>query len=272
MKRTAVIVGSGPNGLSAAIELARAGFDVEVREAASMPGGGARSGELTLPGFIHDYGSAVYPMTVASPFFSKLRMHAHGLRWVWSPIELAHPLEDGTAVLLYRDVARTAAELGPDEQAWKALFEPLVSDWKLIMSEVLRPPIHIPKHPFILARFGIGAVQPASLLAHNRFRGPRARALFAGVAAHSILRLESPLSAAFGLMIGGSGHAVGWPVARGGGQAITNALAGILASYGGRIITDRRVSNLDELRGCLANIAVEQNRRAVVDRMRQLRR
>ncbi|MBV9085462.1 MAG: NAD(P)/FAD-dependent oxidoreductase, partial [Acidobacteriaceae bacterium] len=249
MKRTAVIVGSGPNGLSAGIELARAGFDVEVREAASMPGGGARSGELTLPGFIHDYGSAVYPMAVASPFFSKLRMHAHGLRWVWSPAEVAHPLDDGTAVLLYRDVTQTAAQLeGADGQAWITLFEPLVRDWKIIMSEVLRPPIHVPRHPLLLARFGLRAFQPATMLARTWFGGQRARALFAGVAAHSILKLESPLSAAFGFILGGSGHAAGWPVARGGAQTITNALSSILRSYGGRVVTEKRVTDLDELR------------------------
>jgi phytoene dehydrogenase-like protein len=245
--RTAIVVGSGPNGMSAAIELARAGFDVEVREAQSVAGGGARSGELTLPGFVHDLGSAVHPMAVVSPFFSGLPMHAHGLEWRWSPVELAHPLDDGTAVLLRRSVDDTAVELGRDAAAYRRIFQPLVRDWKLLMQDVLMPLLHVPKHPLPLARFGLRAVYPVSLLARYAFRQERARALLAGLGAHSILKLSAPITSAFGLMLGGSAHAVGWPIPVGGAQSITRALEGILQSYGGRVVTDCPVRSLDEI-------------------------
>ncbi len=249
VRNAAIVVGSGPNGLAAAIVLARAGFDVEVREAADLPGGGARTAELTLPGFHHDVCSAVHPLAIASPFFSTLGLHAHGLSWIWSPAALAHPLDDGSAVLLHRDIRTTAAQFGSDAAGWRRLFEPVVRDWKLLMEDVLRAPIHIPRHPLALARFGVRAVQPATLVARTMFRGERAKALWAGVAAHSILKLEAPLSAAFGFILGGSAHAVGWPIPEGGAQKITNALIGVLTSLGGRLVTGRRVGHLDELEG-----------------------
>jgi phytoene dehydrogenase-like protein len=247
MKPSAIVVGSGPNGLAAAIQLARNGFDVQVRECAPEPGGGARSAQITLPGFVHDLGSAVHPMAVCSPFFRGLPLREHGLKWIFPPAPLAHPLDDGTAVMLEKDLAVTAKELGPDGPAYRKLFSPLVEHWQQVISEVLRPMPTFPHHPFLLASFGIRAIQPATVLAKALFRGERARALFAGMAAHSILKLEMPLSSAFGMILGGSGHAVGWPVPEGGSQSITNALASVLRSLGGRILTNSPVTSFDGL-------------------------
>ena len=248
-QRTAVVVGSGPNGLAAALTLAQAGLAVEVREAAPIPGGGARTAELTLPGFLHDLGSAVHPFAVASPFFNSLDLPAHGLRWIWSPAALAHPLPDGTAVLIYRDICRTAAQFGVDARSWERLFTPLAANWQPLVKEVFAPPIHIPRHPLVLAGFGLRAVQPAALLALGSFRNPAARALFAGCAAHSALKLTAPLSAAFGLILTAAGHAVGWPIPERGAQSITTALASVLTSLGGHIHTNSPVSDLAELDG-----------------------
>jgi phytoene dehydrogenase-like protein len=245
MKRTAVVIGSGPNGLAAAIVLAQAGFDVQVRETAAVPGGAARSGELTLPEFIHDLGSAVHPLALASPFFSRLNLPAQGLRWIWSPAELAHPLDDGTAVLVHRDVRETAAQFGSSRRSWQNIFEPLVRNWQALAESVLTP-VRVPRHPLLLARFGIRALQPASWLA-NSFGNSRAQSLFGGLAAHSTLRLDAPLSSAFGLVLGAAGHAVGWPIPEGGAQSITNALTDVLVSLGGRIFTNARVEHLGEL-------------------------
>lgn len=248
MDGRAVVIGSGPNGLAAAIVLAQAGLQIEVREAASVPGGGARSGELTLPGFVHDLGSAVHPMAVSSPFFSTLPLRSHGLEWIWPEASLAHPLDDGTAVMLERDVAVTSAQFDShDAAAYRNLFGPLAARWSTLTRELLQPLMHFPRHPFILGRFGLGAILPATVLARSSFRNSRARALFAGTAAHSFLRLESPISAAFSLMLGTAGHAVGWPVPKGGSQSITDALAGVLQSYGGRILTNAPVESLNEL-------------------------
>jgi phytoene dehydrogenase-like protein len=247
MKRTAVVIGSGPNGLAAAIHLARHGISVEVREAAAVPGGGARSGELTLPGFIHDLGSAVHPMAMSSPFFQGLPLAQHGLRWIQPPTPLAHPLDDGTAVLMGRDMDATAQALGPDGPAYRKLYGPLVKDWDALAIEILRPLPVIPRHPLLLANFGLKAIQPATVLARSTFRGERARALFAGCAAHSMLELEEPLTAAFGVIFGATAHAVGWPIPEGGSQTITNALIGVLQAHDGRIVTDSHVDSLAEL-------------------------
>ena len=246
MQRSAVVVGSGPNGLSAAILLAQAGIAVEVREAASMPGGAARSGELTLPGFTHDLGSAVHPMALSSPFFNSLPLHQFGLRWIFSPAQLAHPFDDGTAVTLERDISATAAQLGVDGPAYCKLYESLVENWPALFKEVFRPLV-FPRRPFLLARFGMRAVQPCTYLTRFLFLKDRARALVAGSVCHSALKLEAPLSAAFGMIIGGAAHAVGWPIPEGGSQSISNALAGVLESLGGRILTNAKVSKLDEL-------------------------
>jgi phytoene dehydrogenase-like protein len=242
----ACVVGSGPNGLSAAIVLAQAGLQVEVFEAERTPGGAVRSIELTLPGFVHDFGSAVYPLGIGSPFFSSLPLHEHGLEWVHSPAPLAHPLDDGTAVVLeqYLDAATVALEA--DGETWRALMQPFVKRWREFAPEVLRPVLQIPRHPWLLARFGMTAFLPAKSVA-ARFKGERARALFGGLAAHSFLALDEPLSSAFGILMAVPAHAVGWPIARGGSQSITNALCGYLAKLGGKVTTSSRVESLDAL-------------------------
>lgn len=244
----ACVVGSGPNGLSAAIVLAQAGLQVEVLEAQQTAGGAVRSMELTLPGFVHDFGSAVYPLGAGSPFFSMLRLHEHGLEWVHSPAPLAHPLDDGTAVVLERDLNVAVGALGSDGHAWRSMLEPLVSHWSEFAPEVLRPMLRIPKHPWLLAQFGMNAFLSAQAVA-KRFKNERTRALFAGLAAHSFLSLDEPLSSAFGILMAAPAHAVGWPVARGGSQSITNALCAYLAGLGGKVITSTRVESLDSLSG-----------------------
>ena len=243
----AIVVGSGPNGLAAAITLARAGRSVIVFEAKETVGGGSRSEELTLPGFIHDVCSAVHPLGVASPFFRTLPLEEHGLAWVHPEVPLAHPFDDGTAAVLHRSVEATAESLGRDAAAYRRLMTPLVRDWDRLAAQVLGPLLRVPRHPMVLARFGLRAVRSARGLAEGVFEGERARALFAGLAAHAILPLERPFTATFGLLLGAAGHAVGWPVARGGSQSIADALASYLRSLGGELVTGRRVESLDDL-------------------------
>jgi len=247
MQRTAVVIGSGPNGLSAAIHLARNGLSVEVHEAAPIPGGGARSGELTLPGFIHDLGSAVHPMGFSSPFFRSLPLAKHGLKWIQPPTPLAHPLDDGTAVLMSRSLDATADALGADGPAYRRLYRPFAENWDELAIEILRPLPIIPRHPLLVAKFGLKALQPANMLARRVFAGERARALFAGCAAHSFLNLDEPLTAAFGVIFGATAHSGGWPIPQGGSQAITTALIGVLESYGGRVVTNSHVDRLHQL-------------------------
>jgi len=247
--RRAAVIGSGPNGLSAAIVLAQAGVGVSVYEGRETIGGAASTGEVTLPGFRHDLGSSVYPMGAASPFFSSLPLKDFGLRWIEPAAPLAHPLDDGSAVMLEHDLAATAAGLGDDGKAWTSLMRPLVDSWPELCAEILGPVVHWPSHPLLLARFGAAAAWPASVLAKTLFRGERARALFAGIAAHSVLPLESPLSATVGVVLGVAGHATGWPVAAGGAQAISDALAAYLKSLGGRIETGHAVASLAEVAG-----------------------
>jgi phytoene dehydrogenase-like protein len=247
MAAKAAIIGSGPNGLSAAITLARAGLDVTVFEGRDTIGGAASTGEVTLPGFHHDLGSSIYPMGVASPFFQSLPLNNFGLRWIEPDAPLAHPLDDGTAVLLEHDLTATAVNLGPDAAAYTRLMRPLADNFPALCSEILGPVLHIPKHPILMARFGLFAALPATVLAKILFRGQRARALFAGNAAHSVLPLESFFSAAVGLVLGAAGHAKGWPIAAGGAQSISNAMAAYLNSLGGQILTGRTVSSLSEL-------------------------
>jgi len=246
----AYVIGSGPNGLAAAIVLAEAGMEVEVFEAESQPGGGARTMELTLPGFRHDFGSAVHPMAIGSPFFSSLPLADFGLEWIHSPAPLAHPLDDGTAVVLERDLSAAESALGPDGRAWRCLMQPFVARWGDLTDDILQPIPHWPKHPLLLARFGLAGLQPASFLARRKFRNESARALFAGLAAHSFLALNRPLSASFALVLGIAAHAVGWPIPRGGAQSLTNALAGYLTHLGGRITTGTRIGKLSELPAC----------------------
>ena len=248
MSGRACVVGAGPNGLAAAIVLAQAGMKVEVLEAESTLGGAARTLELTLPGFRHDFGSAIYPMAAGSPFFSSLPLSQHGLGWIHSPAALAHPLDDGTAVMLERDLSTTATSLGVDGPAWDKLMRPFVERWAEFAPEILRPVSFAPKHPWLMARFGMVAVQSAQAVA-RRFRDPRTRALFAGLAAHSFLSLDEPLSAAFAIMMAVPAHAVGWPIPRGGAQSITNALGSLLSSLGGTIKTSSPVQNLAALKG-----------------------
>ena len=246
----AVVVGSGPNGLAAAIVLEQAGMQVEVFEAQPQPGGAARTMELTLPGFHHDFGSAVHPMAAGSPFFSGLPLREHGLQWIHFPAPVAHPLDDGTAVVLERDLDDAARALGEDGRAWDTLVRPLVERWTEIAPELLGPVLHIPRHPFLLAKFGISAVQPAQSLADRLFRSARTKALFAGLAAHSMLALDEPLTGAFGIMLAVTAHAVGWPIPRGGSQSIANALITHLHQLGGTVTASAPVHSLSSLGDC----------------------
>jgi len=247
--RAASVIGAGPNGLSAAIALAQAGYSVDVYEAEEQIGGASRTLPLTLPGFRHDFGSAVHPMAAGSPFFKSLPLHNYGLEWVHGLAPLAHPLDDGTAVTLEKDLSDAASALGEDGRTWRRTMEPLAAQWPFFAKEILGPVPHFPRRPFLLARFGMQAVLPATRLARLLFRNPRTQALFAGLAGHSFLSLDAPLSSAIALVLGASAHAVGWPVPRGGAQAIPDALAAHLQHLGGRIHPGRRISSLAELGG-----------------------
>jgi phytoene dehydrogenase-like protein len=246
--RKACVIGSGPNGLAAAIVLAQAGLKVDVYEAESTPGGAARTMELTLPGFLHDFGSAVLPLGIGSPFFSSLPLENHGLQWIHSPAPLAHPLDDGSAVLLERDLINAEAYLGKDANPWRKLVHPFVEHWHEFAPEVLRPAFRIPQYPWLMTRFGMNALLSARTIV-RRFRSERTRALFAGLAAHSFLRLDEMLSGAFGMIMGITAHAVGWPIPRGGAQSLTNALCQYLATLGGEVRTSSRVESLNDLPG-----------------------
>ena len=248
--RKACVVGSGPNGLAAAIVLAQAGMKVEVFEAEAQPGGGARTMELTLPGFRHDFGSAVHPMAVGSPFFSSLPLHQYGLQWIQPRAPLAHPLDDGTAVILERDFADLETQLQADTAAWRRLMEPFARNWNRLAPQVLSPIPSFPKTPWLLARLGIISLSSANALANRIFRGDRAKALFAGCAAHSFLDFDEPLSAAFGVLIGATAHAVGWPIPRGGAQAITDALIGYLRSLGGTVRASSKIVTTGDIPDC----------------------
>jgi phytoene dehydrogenase-like protein len=227
--------------------MARAGWQVEVFEAETQVGGAARTMELTMPGFRHDFGSAVHPMAASSPIFGSLPLERYGLEWIHGSAPLAHPLDVGSAVILERDIDDAEAALGRDGHAWRKLVKPLVERWPQFANDALGPVTRIPRHPFVMARFGWYAFQPALKLAAHQFSGERSRALFAGLAAHSFLALDEPLSSAIGLVIGAAAHAVGWPIPRGGSQAITNALAAHLLELGGKIQTGRRIETLDEM-------------------------
>ena len=242
----AIVVGSGPNGLAAAIVLAKAGRSVLVLEAAGTAGGGMRTAELTLPGFSHDVCSAIHPLGLGSPFFSTLPLEEHGLEWIHPQAPLAHPFDDGTAAVLERSLEETADRLEADGAAYRSLMQPLVAGADDLLGEILGP-LRVPRHPAALARFGLAAVLPATSLARRRFASVRARALFAGLAAHSMLPLSRPPSAAFGLVLGLLGHHVGWPLPKGGSQSLADALVACLRSLGGELETGRRVDSLDEL-------------------------
>jgi phytoene dehydrogenase-like protein len=247
MTPDAVVVGSGPNGLAAAITLAGAGVRTTLREAQPAVGGGLRSDQLTLPGFTHDVCSAVHPLALTSPFFRSLPLDDLGLAWIHPPAALAHPLDDGSAVLLERSLDQTAAGLGPGGDDWRRLHAPFVRVWSELSHDVLAPPLRPPRHPFMMARFALQGLRSATGLA-GTLRGQRSQALFAGNAAHSFLPLDSPGTAAFGLLLSVAGHALGWPIARGGSQRVADALASHFRSLGGEIMTGAPVEHLDELR------------------------
>jgi phytoene dehydrogenase-like protein len=239
--KRAYVIGSGPNGLAAAIVLAQAGLHVEVFEAEDEPGGAARSLPLTLPGFLHDFGSAVYPFAAGSPFFGSRPLADYGLEWIHGDAPLAHPLDDGTAVVIERDLARAEEALGEDAKAWRELVEPAVSHWQQFSSDALGPALRIPSHPLLLARFGVNSARPARWIALRRFSNPRTRALFAGLAGHSFLSFDRLVSGPVGAMFAATLHAVGWPIPRGGARAIPHALIGYLESLGGKVHCAHRI-------------------------------
>lgn len=242
----AVVVGSGPNGMTAAALLSEAGYSVHVIEAADTIGGGTRSEELTLPGVLHDMCSAVHPFGVASAALAALPLADHGLTWRWPEVDVAHPIDGGRAGVLYRSLDETARLMGADGQAWRRLFEPLSGRATDLGSELFQPILHLPRHPLLLARFGLSAMQPASMLV-RRWERPETRALFGGIAAHAMRPLTQPLTGAIGVTFCAVGHNTGWPVAEGGSRAITDALASVVRAGGGTIETGRAVTSFDEL-------------------------
>jgi phytoene dehydrogenase-like protein len=242
----AIVVGAGPNGLAAAVALARRGLSVRVYEAGETIGGGARTAELTMPGYAHDVCSAIHPMAVASPFFRELPLTEHGLEWVHPPTPLAHPLDDGTAVTLEQSVEETAAGLGPDTDAYRRFMAPLAADAEKLFGDLLGP-LRVPRRPLAAVRFGLRAVRSARGLAERYFAGDRMKALIAGLAGHAVLPLEQRPGAAITLMLAIAAHAVGWPLPRGGSQRIADALAAYLRTLGGEVVTGRRIESVDEL-------------------------
>lgn len=261
----AIVVGSGPNGLTAAVLLAQAGVKVTVLEAADTIGGGTRTSELTLPGLLHDHCSATHPMGAGSPVLQSLKLERHGLAWLQPQVDLAHPLADGSGAAMWRSLAETRAALGIDGRAWHRLFEPLSSGFDALAGEVFGPVLHVPRHPLLLSHFGVRALQPASWIA-RRWRTDGVRALFAGVAAHAFQPLHTPTTAAIGLMMIAAGHRYGWPVAQGGSRAITDALAAALRDADGVVQTGQRVRALADLPS--ADIVMfDLSPRAVVDIM-----
>jgi phytoene dehydrogenase-like protein len=266
----AVIVGAGPNGLAAAIVLAQAGRSVLLLEAAASVGGGTRSAQLTLPGFVHDVCSAIHPLSLSSPFLRRLPLAHYGLEWVMPPAALAHPLDDGPPVMVERSVAATASRLGPDERRYAALLQPIVDHWLALAEDLLGPFPFPPKHPLLLARFGLNGLWPADWLQRLRFRGPRAAAVFGGMTAHAMLAFHEPLTAAIGLTLAASAHAVGWPLARGGSQAIADALAAHVRALGGEIVTGqtvRTMAGLPPARHYLFDVTPRQLARIAADRL-----
>ena len=265
----AVVVGSGPNGLAAAIAIARAGRSALVIEAKETVGGGARTAELTAPGFLHDVCSAIHPMAVGSPFLSRLPLDEYGLEWIHPPAPVAHPFDDGPAAILERSVTATGEALGDDAGAYTRLMSPLVREWDSLVVDILGT-LRMPAHPLVLGRFGLSAVRSAVGLGRAKFKGRNALGLFAGLAAHSMLPLDKPLSAAFGLVLAAAGHAVGWPLPRGGSQSISGALASYLRSLGGEIVTGSPVTAMDDFpkpRSLLFDVTPRQLVRIVGDRL-----
>src|ERR1700722_17527084 len=243
---TALVVGGGPNGLAAAIALAAEGVSVTVLEAADEGGGGARRREAILPGLLHDPCSAIHPMAVGSPFLSKFNLDRYGLTWRWPDVDCVHPLDGGSAGVLPRSVEQSAAGLRRDGSRWQRAFGYSASRFDALNEDIMGPLLRTPHHPLMLARFGAPTVLPASTFAQV-FRSPQARALFGGVAAHAFRPLHYPMTSAIGLGILTAGHRHGWPVATGGSQSITNALAALLAELGGKIETGTRIETASQL-------------------------
>lgn len=243
----AVVVGAGPNGLAAAITLANSGCKVLVLEGGDTIGGGCRTRELTLPGFRHDICSAVHPLGLASPFFRKFPEILAGVDWIFTPLQLAHPFDDGSVVTIDRSIKTTAANLGKDGTAYLHLIEPLVENWEKIVEDMLGPLPLPPHHPLALIEFGLRALPSANVLARLMFRQPQARAVFAGMAAHAMLPLNATATSAFGLVLAMLAHAVGWPIPGGGSQSIIDGMAKTLAKLGGEIQTNTPVKSLNEL-------------------------
>ena len=241
-----MVVGAGPNGLAAAIEMARAGRSTLLLEAEDTVGGAARSASLTLPGFVHDVGAAILPLAASSPFFRGLPLASYGVEWIDPPAAVAHPLDGGEAVLLERSVEETASGLGIDARVYRRLMRPLAADWPKLESSLLGP-LALPRHPLALARFGLLGIWPVATLSSALFRGERARALLAGLAAHAVLPLERVSTSGYALLFAMIGHASGWPFPRGGTQVLSNALARYFESLGGEIVTGARVTGLRAL-------------------------
>ncbi len=239
---TARVIGSGPNGLAGAITLQRAGVATTVFERNARLGGGLSTGEVTLPGFRHDLGSSVYPMGKASPFFKGLPFE---IPWVEPDAPCAHPLDDGTAVMLEHSIAATAEGLDrADRASYRRLMEPIAAHFEELVEDFLAPMLHVPTHPLLMARFGVWGALPATTLAGLRFKGARAQALFGGMAAHSVQALDSPMSAAVGLVLMAAGHTGGWPILRGGAQSLTDLMVGYLGELGGRVEASREILDL----------------------------
>jgi phytoene dehydrogenase-like protein len=264
--RTANVVGAGPNGLAAAITLAQRGVAVTVYERNAQVGGACTTAELTLPGFRHDVGSSVYPLGISSPFFRTLPLEDHGLRWVQPAAPLAHPLDDGSAVVLVRDLEAMGTQLeARDARAWRLLTEPLVDDWQVLVEEMMGPLVRLPRHPLGLVQFGLHAAIPAVTLGQLKFKSERARALLAGLAAHSVLPLEHIGSSGAGLLLAAAGHAVGWPIVEGGAGMLTSALADYLVSLGGKIYLNAEIFHIAQLDG--ADVTLFDTGPRAVDRM-----
>jgi phytoene dehydrogenase-like protein len=248
MMRSAHIIGSGPNGLAAAITLAQRGVAVTLYERNALLGGACSTSEITLPGFRHDLGSSAYPLGIASPFFQSLPLADFGLRWIEPDAAVAHPLDDGSVVMLQHSIPATTDQFEhADAIAWSALLAPSVRNWTKLVEDFTQPLLRWPSHPIAIAQFGLPALLPATILAKGLFRSDRARALFAGCAAHSVLPLSRVASSATGLVLAAAGHTTGWPIAKGGAQSISNALAAYLQSLGGKVVLNAEVTSLNDL-------------------------
>jgi phytoene dehydrogenase-like protein len=266
---TATIVGSGPNGLAAALTFAAEGVDVTVLEAADSLGGGTRSSALTLPGLVHDECSAAHPLALDTPFARRFDLTAHGLTWRWPEVQYAHPLDGGSGAAAYRSLERTAAGLGADGRAWQRLFGPLAARFGDITGDFMRPMLRVPHHPLLMAGFGRRSGLPAAAI-KSRFARPESRALWAGVAAHAMRPFGAPMSSAIGVALGTAAHAYGWPVAEGGSSAISGAMIALLAQHGATFETGVRVDSLDQLDGAdivMLDVAPAAAARIAGDRM-----